>query len=959
MAVCFVMSLQVWTEKYRPEKLSEIIGQKHVVDRLKAWVKEGSVPNMLFAGPAGTGKTTAALCLAKEIFGNHWKENFQETNASDQRGIDVVRGRIKNFAMVKPIGSEFKIIFLDESDSLTPEAQQALRRTMEKFSGVCRFILSCVTPDTKILLPEEMEISIGDFMENFEKRGQSFVKNINEKNKEVVDSQVLCSVKMNPDITGNKIVELTTMSGRKLKATLDHPLLTDKGWKMVCDLNVGDKLVIYPHLEGTAYENDRRRVFRPEDFRNFLLEKEKAAGYKELGATRIFNELDYAGKEAIVKRMKELEIIMKSNSGLTEREHAVYRIIKRQKRPVERERVQKKINLSRIRTAQIVKELENKGFVKRYINEHDKRTHAFKVTKKEPLVLRNKADIRRIVKEQFDVDVSYSFVKEQLTRNGVGRRKGDLQETISELEKRNMIDIDYSAPLIGPLTRIFSFIYGDGHITKNKSSIVFTGNPDTLEEVKKDLRILGFEGNDMNSKEITHFHRGRYITGKTTSFRLNSRPFTCLLEYLGAPVGDKIISPYSIPEWVSEGTRLVKREFLRALFGCEGYTPRIRKMNFEAVTLRMHKSRALKADMLRFFNQIRQLLNEFGIDSYIKIRKLGYERKDGHLTDSYDLLLGSSNTNLHRFFSRIGYAYERHKDAKARAGGEYLRHKLWILQEQSRKAAIIREEVGTSSFRQLAKIHDCSVDFVINQAEGKEVHLPRNFPTFNEWTEKFQFGNNLLLTELIEIEEVTGNDVRDITCFGNHNFIANGIVSHNCNYSSRIIEPIQSRCSVFRFSRLGRDDVRKYAGFIAQKEGMKVTEDAYDAIYEVSEGDLRKATNILQACSTLEKTDREGVYSIVSQVKPEEMKGLMEKALAGNFSEARKKLYDLMIARALSGEDILKAMHSHIFRMDVDEKKKLALIEILGEYEFRLNQGATPEIQLEAMLAQFMKVSSD
>ncbi len=133
----------IWTEKYRPERLEDVVNQKHVVDRLKAWVKEGSIPHMLFAGRAGVGKTTVALCLAKELYGENWKSNFQETNASDQRGIDVVRGRIKEFAKIMPMGADFKIVFLDESDALTPEAQQALRRTMEKFSNVCRFILSC------------------------------------------------------------------------------------------------------------------------------------------------------------------------------------------------------------------------------------------------------------------------------------------------------------------------------------------------------------------------------------------------------------------------------------------------------------------------------------------------------------------------------------------------------------------------------------------------------------------------------------------------------------------------------------------------------------------------------------------------------------------------------------------------------------------------------------------------
>ncbi len=137
------MALDIWTEKYRPQKLDEVVNQKHIVERLKVWVSEKSIPNMLFAGSAGVGKTTTALCLAREIFGEHWRDNFQETNASDERGIDVVRGKIKDFARTRPIGSNFKIVFLDESDALTPEAQQALRRTMEKYSSVCRFVLSC------------------------------------------------------------------------------------------------------------------------------------------------------------------------------------------------------------------------------------------------------------------------------------------------------------------------------------------------------------------------------------------------------------------------------------------------------------------------------------------------------------------------------------------------------------------------------------------------------------------------------------------------------------------------------------------------------------------------------------------------------------------------------------------------------------------------------------------------
>jgi len=134
---------EIWSEKYRPHSLSEIINQKHVIERLKAFVKESNIPHMLFAGPAGCGKTATALAIAYELYGDNWKQNIQSLNASDERGIDVIRGKVKDFARTKSIGNvPFKLIFLDESDALTPEAQQALRRTMETFSNASRFILA-------------------------------------------------------------------------------------------------------------------------------------------------------------------------------------------------------------------------------------------------------------------------------------------------------------------------------------------------------------------------------------------------------------------------------------------------------------------------------------------------------------------------------------------------------------------------------------------------------------------------------------------------------------------------------------------------------------------------------------------------------------------------------------------------------------------------------------------------
>lgn len=134
--------LSIWTEKYRPKDWSEVVGQTAAVDQIAALVASRQLPHLLLAGPAGCGKSTVALIIAHKLFGPNWKANFLETNASDERGIAVIRSKIKDFARTRAIGFPYKLILLDEADSLTPEAQAALRRMMETYAEVCRFCLS-------------------------------------------------------------------------------------------------------------------------------------------------------------------------------------------------------------------------------------------------------------------------------------------------------------------------------------------------------------------------------------------------------------------------------------------------------------------------------------------------------------------------------------------------------------------------------------------------------------------------------------------------------------------------------------------------------------------------------------------------------------------------------------------------------------------------------------------------
>ncbi len=157
------MASEIWTEKYRPTIFSELIGQEEIVKKVQSLTNSLNIPHLLFAGPAGTGKSSLALIIVKELFGKNWKENYLELNASDERGINIVREKVKNFARTKSLGNvPFKIIFLDEADALTPEAQQALRRTMENYSATCRFILSC-NYSSKIIDPIQSRCAIFRF----------------------------------------------------------------------------------------------------------------------------------------------------------------------------------------------------------------------------------------------------------------------------------------------------------------------------------------------------------------------------------------------------------------------------------------------------------------------------------------------------------------------------------------------------------------------------------------------------------------------------------------------------------------------------------------------------------------------------------------------------------------------------------------------------------------------------
>jgi len=238
---------QIWIEKHRPQTFDEVKGQEKIIERIKAMTKEKNIPHLLFSGPAGVGKSTVALVVAKELFGERWKENLLETNASDARGIDHVRNEIKEFSKTMSINVDLpKLIFLDECDALTKEAQQALRRIMEIYASNVRFILSC-NYSSKIIDPIMSRCTVFRFKPLEKEAMKKIIEEISKKegltvNEKAIDAVydlsdgdvrrainiLQSSAVLNKVITEDAVYDLiSAIKPKEIKEVLDLAILGD------------------------------------------------------------------------------------------------------------------------------------------------------------------------------------------------------------------------------------------------------------------------------------------------------------------------------------------------------------------------------------------------------------------------------------------------------------------------------------------------------------------------------------------------------------------------------------------------------------------------------------------------------------------------------------------------------------------------------------------------------------
>ncbi|MFB6184048.1 MAG: replication factor C small subunit, partial [Haloarculaceae archaeon] len=174
----------------------------------------------------------------------------------------------------------------------------------------------------------------------------------------------------------------------------------------------------------------------------------------------------------------------------------------------------------------------------------------------------------------------------------------------------------------------------------------------------------------------------------------------------------------------------------------------------------------------------------------------------------------------------------------------------------------------------------------------------------------------------------------------------------SCNYSSQIIDPIQSRCAVFRFAPLGDDAVEKQVRIIAEAEGIELTDEGVDALVYAADGDMRKAINGLQAAAiTGDVVDEAAVYAITSTAQPEEIREMVTDALDGDFTAARSTLDALLTDEGIAGGDVIDQLHRSVWEFDLDDEAAVRLLDRIGEADYRITEGANERIQLEALLA--------
>jgi len=436
--------------------------------------------------------------------------------------------------------------------------------------------------------------------------------------------------------------------------------------------------------------------------------------------------------------------------------------------------------------------------------------------------LRNKdlsyKQIIKNVEAKFKIVVSKSWISKILKTNTTTRY--DL--IITKLKELELIPLYSKSPKAFILTRLLGHIFGDGSITisysKNrlfpKLNLFFSGKAHDLEEIKGDLKKLGYNCSPIYSEIKKSIVNGRLVSGISTYMKCESLSLTILFIVLGAPIGRKTEIKTKVPKWIEFNRKLV-REFLATYFGSELdiIKPRKFEKGFEVLRLHITKDRKFEKNGLEFSKKICKLINRFGVTTRNKI-KIDKVTINGKEKSTFTISIDCNDNNIIKFTSFLGYEYCKERKIRASHALGYLLLKKSIekkKQEIKDKILTLREnEIPCSKIATKLNLPELYVRHVV-YGKSKSTRAAKYIPKFTVWlkeaTENLEDG--LIWNEIDIIKYLGKRKVCDIAVENHHNFITNGFLTHNCEtavaYNEIEYNNIEDTSIYVKFPILGKE----------------------------------------------------------------------------------------------------------------------------------------------------------
>jgi DNA polymerase III delta prime subunit len=1001
--------LTIWAEKYRPTKLSDIINQRHVVERVKAFVKEKNIPHMLFAGPAGTGK-----CVSKDtpifladgrIVPINKVKKCDEVLSLDSDGlikpkkvVNLTKRKDKIIKIKTRLGNEVEVTpehpFLVLEDGI-PKWKEAVKLKENDF--IATPLILPVGADTSIdfrdvdglwaELKDDVDVKIQDLFDGVRKLVlEELIKQENLTNKELAQ-------RLNFD-TG-------TISWAT-KNLCKEGILKKQGLKKI-RYSLKSKIVSTNRVPIKLVKNKEAivKISYKGKFNGF------SAWVKPFYADEKFYEwLGYLLAEGSIESSRLIfhnknKILLDRFSKLTQE---IFSIL-----PVEKENcviIKKAATITKILQEKFgvcIKKSYNTGvptilfgssrekiasFIRSYFDGDgsisNNQIEIISASKKMliglKILLLYLGIISRVSPKKVNGRIYYKLTVSGQSNIRIFKEKiGSLiwLPKFREVKEGTVKDVmEINPKLLNHVLRTLGISYTDV-LRKNEIKYVMERKKASRNKIQKIYSKVVSNAREKLSKLLDVYFTLQVIRQKINRLQKFDKVAESILEE---------IESKDVRKAIENETDIRCDRCLE--YSRKQHTPTLgnflRILKVLTKIKRHPKYAEVYQDILSMLNFREKIIQA------IDLMKISFNSIAERINSPAAVILELKETNISLVsVSKLLQIFDCvEEEIEARIFDEQLINILELFEFLS-KAEVFWDRVKELNYQGMKEVYDIEIDGSHNFVGGHGPFVLHNTTVAlciarelygKEWRQ------NVLSTNASDergIDVVRGKikdfarmksvgeipwkiillDEADALTSEAQNALRRTMETYSdvtrfilvANYLSRLIEPIQSRCSVFRFRTLTEEDIKKFVKRIVDGEKLKITDDAISAIIYLSEGDLRKVANLLQASAALgEKITESIVYDVASQAKPGDVKEMLELVLNGKFEDARKRLHDMLLRQGLAGSDIIAEIHKQIYSLDIPEDRKIQLIEKCGEYEYRLSEGSNELIQLEALLAQFL-----